>query len=218
MIILYNCKYYFTLLIKSFFCLMNYNRTLTLSFGAIGVAALPILFSLPGALFWVILLITVLGWHGYLLFSINNKDQKVVSLPTHFGSPGLLHEFVPTYNVEIDDSMLGNLYEKLLHFFKTEKPYLKSGISIAVIAVSIYSNKTYLSRLLNEKLNQNFNQFVNSYRIKEAQRLVTEEGPIVLTELCKKVGFTSMASFTVAFKLNTGMTPGEWCKKQKHLS
>jgi AraC-like DNA-binding protein len=98
-----------------------------------------------------------------------------------------------------------------------EKPYLKSGVNVADVANRLSSNKTYLSRLLNDKLNLNFNQFVNTYRVKEAQKIVAEEGSLTLPELCKRAGFTSMASFTVAFKLNTGMTPGEWCKKQKRL-
>ena len=138
-------------------------------------------------------------------------------LPSLIKSPGLLYEGPPVYNDVIDDSFFGALYEKLLLYFKTEKPYLKSSVNVAEVACRLSSNKTYLSRLLNDKLSQNFNQFVNSYRIREAQKLVIEKGEMALTELCKKVGFTSMATFTAAFKLNTGMTPGEWCKKRKRF-
>jgi len=185
-------------------------------FISIGIAAFPILFLYPGSVYWRILQLMMWISHGCLFFYILKKDRLIVTLPTQYKTVGLLYDTSPLYHV-VNDASFGVLYEKLLYFFKTEKPYLQSDINVADVANRLSSNKTYLSRLLNEKLSQNFNQFVNAYRVKEAQRLVTEEGPVALTELCKRAGFTSMASFTVAFKLNTGMTPGEWCKKQKRL-
>ena len=207
---------------------MSRHRILALSFGAIGVTALPVHFLFTGSVFWIVLQNIVWVLHGGLLFYILKKKNKVVKskrekkavyLPVHSDPPGLLLEASPKYNdANADNVLYEELYEKLLLYFRTEKPYLQTGINLADVANRLISNRTFLSRLLNEKLNQNFNQFVNSFRVKEAQLLVTNEGPIALQELCKKVGFTSMASFTVAFKLNTGMTPGEWCKKQKRLS
>jgi AraC-like DNA-binding protein len=197
---------------------MNHNRMLAFSFGAVGVALLSGLFVFSDFLYFILLQFIVWAGHGCVLFYVYKRVHKVVPLPVHFESPVLLHEPSPMYRTDVDDPMLGVLYEKLLCYFKTEKPYLKSGINVAEVASRIYSNRAYLSRLLNAKLNLNFHRFVNGYRIMEAKRLVSDEGPIALSELCKRVGFTSMASFTVAFKLNTGMTPGEWCKKQKRLS
>ena len=130
----------------------------------------------------------------------------------------VLSEDGAAYTGVCEEVISDGLYQRLISHFDGDKPYLKAGINVADVAARLFTNKSYLSRLLNDKLNQNFNQFVNAYRIKEAQRLVAEEGAIPLPTLCKKVGFTSMATFTVAFKLNTGMTPGEWCKKQKRSS
>ncbi|MCL1974039.1 MAG: AraC family transcriptional regulator [Bacteroidetes bacterium] len=137
-----------------------------------------------------------------------HEERPVLNLP------GLLSDerasFSTVANLADDE-----LYQRILSYFETDRPYLKAGVNVADIAAVLCTNKTYVSRLLNDKLNQNFPQFINAYRIKEAQRLVVEEGVMPLQTLCKRVGFTSMASFTVAFKVNTGMTPGEWCRKQK---
>jgi len=127
--------------------------------------------------------------------------------------PQLLKEEAALYNHALEDA--GDTYEKLVTFFSDHKPYLKAGINVTEVAVRVGTNRAYLSRFINDRLNLNFNQFVNSYRVKEAQRVITEQGMIALSELCKMVGFTSMATFTVAFKLNTGMTPGEWCRHHK---
>ena len=195
----------------------RYIRTYAYLFISIGIIAFPILFLYPGSVYWQFLQVMMWISHGCLFFYILRRDRLIVTLPAQFKPVGLLYETSPIYQVVVDDSSYVDLYEKLLYYFNTEKPYLQSGINVADVANHLSSNKTYLSRLLNEKLSQNFNQFVNAFRVKEAQRLVTEEGPVGLKELCKRAGFTSMASFTVAFKLNTGMTPGEWCKKQKRL-
>jgi AraC-like DNA-binding protein len=186
-------------------------------FNFIGVVAFAVLFLSHGSLYWQLLQLIIWTSHGCFLFYILRRDAMMKIQDAHFKSFGLLCEDYPMYNYVMDDSLFGDLYEKLLLYFKTEKPFLKSGVKVADVASRLSSNKTYVSRLLNDKLNLNFTQFVNAYRIKEAQRLVAEEGRIALPELCKRVGFTSMASFTVAFRLNTGMTPGEWCKKQKLL-
>ena len=192
----------------------RYIRVFSYFFNALGVATFPILFLFPDSVYWRILQLVLWSAHCALFFYILRKDALIVTFPPYLQPHGLLLDSSPIYHADVDTSMFGNLYERLLDYFKTEKPYLKSGINVGEVAIRLSSNKSYLSRLLNDKLNQNFNQFVNTYRVKEAQRMVSEKGMMSLQELCKKVGFTSMATFTVAFKLNTGMTPGEWCKKQ----
>ena len=186
----------------------------------IGVAAFPLLLLSFDTLYWLLLQVCVWITHIQLFMYIFTKDHTTPHLTYRaaWKSPAMVAEERPTYVGSGTDLVSDELYQRLVSHFEAEKPYLIAGVNVADIAAQLFTNKTYLSRLLNDKLNQNFNQFMNAYRVKEAKRIVVEEGPITLSELCKKVGFTSMATFTVAFKLNTGMTPGEWCKKQKHLS
>ena len=199
----------------------KYVRAYAYFFISVWVASFPVLFIFQNSIYVLVLEFIIWTGHGCMFIFIRKRDPMMVQLTSDDSSvkpPGFLSEAPHLFNMVADTSSLGDLYDKLTDYFVSEKPYLKSGINVSDIAIRLSSNKTYLSRLLNGKLNLNFNQFVNSYRIKEAQRLVVEEGPIALKALCKKVGFASMATFTVAFKLNTGMTPGEWCKKQRGLS
>ena len=113
------------------------------------------------------------------------------------------------------DAFYMDLNDRLLKLFEEEKLYLVTNVNLREVATKMGTNKTYISVLLNKYMNQNFSQFVNAYRVREAQNYVKNHGRIALTKLCRSVGFHSMASFTVAFKLNTGMTPGEWCRQYK---
>jgi len=186
-------------------------------FVIIWLVAFPLLFLFPGSIVCLFLQLIIWTGHGVLFYYILRKYCKTVTYPEQ-RQTGLLNDPSHLFNHVEVDPVYSDLYERLVSYFENEKPYLKPGTNVADVATSLFSNKTYLSRLLNEKLNQNFNQFVNGYRVREAQKVVAEQGLIELSKLCKTVGFASMATFTVAFKLNTGMTPGEWCKNYKRLT
>ncbi|MCL2737972.1 MAG: helix-turn-helix domain-containing protein [Bacteroidales bacterium] len=185
--------------------------------GIVSVAGFPLWLLPLDTPYWLILQSGIWLTHALLFRYIFTKGRMIIPRrDLELRLPALLTEESAVYSVRAGALADDELYRRIVSYFETDKPYLKAGVNVADIAARLFTNKTYVSRLLNEKLDQNFNQFINTYRIREAQRLVAEEGPIPLPTLCKRVGFTSMASFTVAFKLNTGMTPGEWCRKQKH--
>ena len=107
--------------------------------------------------------------------------------------------------------------EVLLDNFKTymieQKPYLNSKVSIESVAASLGTNKTTLSKLINESFGMNFRQLLNSYRVKEALRILSTNRDISFEELRIASGFNSVSTFTTSFSRFTGCTPGEYCKK-----
>ncbi len=57
---------------------------------------------------------------------------------------------------EIPDNIKADeLYKRLLAYFDQKKPYLNSDLKIREVALYLYTNKTYLSRVINEKKRQN---------------------------------------------------------------
>lgn len=119
-------------------------------------------------------------------------------------------------NRQLSDNIKADeLYGRLLRYFDKEKPYLKADLKIKQIALYLYSNKTYLSRIINDKNNQNFNQFVNYYRIEEVKKIFSDNNRLNIQELCLLSGFGSMATFSIAFRFHLGYTPADWCKEQK---
>ncbi|MCK9305689.1 MAG: helix-turn-helix domain-containing protein [Bacteroidales bacterium] len=108
------------------------------------------------------------------------------------------------------------LYERLIIYFDQKKPYLNPNLKIREVALYLYTNKTYLSRVINEKKRQNFSQFTNYYRIEEVQRLFRENSNLTIQELSAMSGFGSMATFSIAFRYFMGATPADWCKEQRY--
>ena len=122
-------------------------------------------------------------------------------------------EFILSENIFNEKDKSGELRVRLIRYFETEKPYLKPDLTVAEVALYLYSNKTYISRVINDSLGLNFSQFANKYRVEEAKRLYMENTSLSVTKLCFKAGFGSIATFTISFRLFTGLSPAEWCKE-----
>ena len=60
-------------------------------------------------------------------------------------------------------------------------------------------------------MNINYYQLINSYRIKNAIKLMSKNtNKITIFEIVYMVGFNSRSAFYSAFKQETGMTPSQY--------
>ncbi len=74
-------------------------------------------------------------------------------------------------------------------------------------------NSRTISEVINRYFDQNFSDFVNSFRIQEAISLLkNSDDKTTVLEILYAVGFNSKSSFYTAFKIKTGMTPSEFKK------
>ena len=103
---------------------------------------------------------------------------------------------------------------KLLHFMATEKPYTDSALTLPKLAEKLSIPERHLSRIINERLNRNFADFVNSYRVEEAKRRLVAgaQQHYSVLAIAEEVGFSSKSSFNLVFKKHTNMTPSEFRK------
>ena len=81
-----------------------------------------------------------------------------------------------------------------------------------VVLVIIVGASTYLSQFINDTYGCSFYQFVNRYRIEEAQRLMRECPEMKLDDVATRSGFSSRSYFTQVFTKEVGFSPREWGK------
>jgi YesN/AraC family two-component response regulator len=100
-----------------------------------------------------------------------------------------------------------------------EKPYLNPTLTLFDLSEKTSIPVRSLSEVINNSLNQNFYDFVNSFRIKESQHLLSDAATQSKTilEILYEVGFNTKSSFNQAFKKYTGTTPTQF-KRQHSLS
>ena len=113
-----------------------------------------------------------------------------------------------------------NLYKlKLIHLMEKNKPYLNQSLSLLDLANQLALPHRELSQVINESFNQNFYDFINSYRIDDFERILDNgsNSKKTILEIAYEVGFNSKSAFNRAFKKQTGITPKEY-KKSIHRS
>lgn len=105
--------------------------------------------------------------------------------------------------------------EKILNYMETSRPYLNSQIKQLDVAKELNMNLHLLSETLNTSFKQNFNNFINLYRVNEAKQLMKkpEYRKYKIITIAYDSGFSSKPSFNRVFKNLVGCTPTEFQKK-----
>lgn len=138
----------------------------------------------------------MVAWIGY----IQNTHQEHFNYDNELKDPDIVEPL--------------ELKKRLIHFFENNKPFLNPDLKIHDIYVELNTNRTYLSRLINNEFNTNFCMFVNKYRIIEAKKefSIPESDKLKAEEIGRLVGFNSYQSFVKAFRLFENSTPSKYRK------
>jgi len=87
--------------------------------------------------------------------------------------------------------------------------YQVPGVTIEQAAREMGTNRSYLSRYLNEVRNMTFYEWVAQMRIREAKDLI-DKGTMSMDQIAHVVGYSSYSTFSSTFKKVTGMSPNAW--------
>lgn len=102
--------------------------------------------------------------------------------------------------------------ERVKRLMAEQKPYLEHDINIETLARRLSLPERTLSRVLNHHFGKNFFEFINSYRVDEAKRLLHDPAKSnnTILELMGEAGFTSKSTFNAIFKKHVGKTPSQY--------
>ncbi|WP_343691109.1 helix-turn-helix domain-containing protein [Chitinophaga sp.] len=111
------------------------------------------------------------------------------------------------------------LKTRLEDLMTRERIYTDSDLDLSSLAEKMAISVHEMSALLNNGYGQNFNQFVNAYRITLAKELLLSEKHAHLTILgiAFEAGFNSKTTFNTTFKKATGVSPSDWKKSGSEL-
>jgi len=108
-----------------------------------------------------------------------------------------------------------SILEKLTGLMENEKAFCDEDISLGKLADELDITPYQLSQILNERLNKNFNTYVNEYRIREAESYLIEDKKRSVLSISFAVGFNTVTSFYNAFYKFHNMTPAQFRDKNK---
>lgn len=123
--------------------------------------------------------------------------------------PKSLVEPIPGEEVE-------KMSELLRQAMEGDKLYLDPGLNRQKLAAHTGIHAKMISAILNQHLHQNFNDFINAYRVREAceKLLSPAHQHLTISGIAFESGFNSQATFQRAFKSYTGMSPREYVTRQ----
>jgi AraC-like DNA-binding protein len=100
----------------------------------------------------------------------------------------------------------------LQQLMESEKPYLNSELTLLQLAEMLVISPHNLSEIINTRQQQNFFDFVNSYRVEKARRDLIDptKQHLKILSIAFEAGFNSKTAFNTIFKKFTNLTPSEY--------
>ncbi|SEA28318.1 Helix-turn-helix domain-containing protein [Porphyromonadaceae bacterium KH3R12] len=101
---------------------------------------------------------------------------------------------------------------QLTHLMEEEKLFTNPELRITDIALMLGTNRTYISRIVNEEMKTNFCDWINSYRIDYAVNIMNdpEQNHLSALHISEMSGFSSVSVFYRTFKEKQGISPGKY--------
>ncbi len=107
--------------------------------------------------------------------------------------------------------------ERLTRTLVEEEAFLDPDLSLKGLADLLDMHPNKLSWLINERLEQNFNEYINGFRLEafKEKALLPANAHLTLLAIAYDSGFNSKTVFNTYFKKKLGMTPRTWLKAQE---
>ncbi|MBP1676362.1 MAG: Helix-turn-helix domain [Bacteroidetes bacterium] len=143
----------------------------------------------PSVIFSVALFF--IGWLGNMQRPVLTTNDDDVNCQEREKNP-----------VEISNTQLTIIKQKIQQLFEEEKIYLNKDLTIWEVSRVIGTNRTYISMVINNDFKQNFSSYVNNYRVQYARMLLRKNPYICKEDLAEMSGFGSVMSMKRAFHAN----------------
>lgn len=109
-----------------------------------------------------------------------------------------------------------SLIARFQHLMIDQQLFLQPKLTLDEVADRLESNKTYISKLVNNSYNLGFPELINTLRVDYAEQYILSHRDAKQEEIAKQCGFLSASSFNTVFKKVTGLTPKMWIASQKN--
>jgi AraC-like DNA-binding protein len=214
--------------IKNFFSYtenisLNWLKIFVIMFASITMVDV-FLYSRVSPELYNVIMILYLGFLGY--FGLKQTDIYPRLVP---GMPAQLNlgleaensiivssdeDFIKNTKFTLSDSEIDLVIVQMEISLRDKKLFTNSKLSLDDLAGEAGIHKNYLSYIINNKLNKNFYQLINEYRVEEAKKLLRDNkfDHLSIEGIAQTVGFNSKSVFNPIFKRLTGITPSEFRK------
>lgn len=139
-------------------------------------------------------------------FNIENAEEEAKIFVKYAGS-------------QLSESLKNALLSRLDSLIVNEKIFKNESLSLEDVALLLQTNSKYVSQIINERYGKNFYNYINTFRVQEAQKLLLSAGweKYSMLGIARMVGFGSKSTFNSSFKRITGFTPSDFIKSKRGI-
>lgn len=122
----------------------------------------------------------------------------------------------------LSDAEATRITAALESLMQEQKLFAEPELTIDQLADRLQTSRYVLSQVLNERLGQSFYEYINGWRIAEAQNMLINETfqQYKIAAIGYDAGFNSLSTFNEVFKKTVGVTPSQYKKqmteREKH--
>lgn len=147
---------------------------------------------------------------NYLLFyeqveSILEKEEMSEDVEVTFADERQEGALSPLYHTAIKEHL-----EKWI----AVNGYTQQGLTIEELALTLLTNRTYLSSYINTIYHVSFREWIGNLRIDYAKQQLIEHPEQTIAAISEASGFLSLSYFTKIFTKKEGCSPSKWRKFQ----
>lgn len=155
------------------------------------------------------IVVIYLGFKGYNSTVAEFKEKDVASFINQKSNKLHSTKIRVLHDEKHDESL-----SYITKYMSEEKPYLDPSLTLVDLANLLKISREELSLLINRGLGIRFNDFINSYRIKEFKSFIVEglHKNMSLYGLALDSGFNSKATFNRVFKKEESMSPSQYAQ------
>lgn len=141
-------------------------------------------------------------------FTVSDYKKELLLVPSH-DTLDDMEKSVENHNFHSHSPK--ELLEKLL---EKDKIFINPDLRITDVAKFMGTNRTYVSRIVNEDLHTNFNDLINKCRVEYAKELMNNDNynHLTLSDIAFKSGFSTTSSFYRIFNNFEKVSPGKFRK------
>ena len=173
-----------------------------------------VLFFKEAKIFFVttsnLLTLFIIMWLGYKGFTQSEIFISITEEKTKTNNTVAIKQ-VESLSLIVKDETLKS-FKTVDTKIKEEQFYKDVKLNLRTLSEKVAIKERDLSKLIKLHTNQNFHQYINSFRVEEFKRLLNEEKhkQITLLGLATEAGFPSKSTFYAVFKTAEGMTPKQY--------
>jgi AraC-like DNA-binding protein len=156
----------------------------------------------------------LLYWIGYQGFYKYNVLRDRIVLRTSLNSNQVLIASNQIIDISKNFDTFHNEkhekdFEKIRDHIVKNKLYLDPLLSLEALASEFGMSKSYFSKLINSYSDYNFSDFINSLRVEQAKKFLSNDefSEYTIVAIGLECGFNSKSTFYSAFKKFTSQTP-----------